>query len=55
MNLKAFPSGLNRRDFVKRGSAAVVGGLVASQLPLSASAYVRGVLEEQLEIMMQTS
>ncbi|MEM1094766.1 MAG: Gfo/Idh/MocA family oxidoreductase [Bacteroidota bacterium] len=42
MNLKAFPGGLNRRDFVKRGSAAVVGGLVASQLPLSASAYVRG-------------
>ncbi|MEM6648165.1 MAG: Gfo/Idh/MocA family oxidoreductase [Bacteroidota bacterium] len=40
--MKAFPSGLNRRDFVKRGSAAVVGGLVASQLPLSASAYVRG-------------
>ncbi|MCB0841547.1 MAG: dehydrogenase, partial [Bacteroidetes bacterium] len=34
-------SQINRRDFVK-SSAVVMGGLMASQLPLSASAYVTG-------------
>ena len=34
-------SQINRRDFVK-SSAVVMGGLMASQLPLSASAYITG-------------
>ena len=33
------PDALNRRDFVKSTSAAVVGSLVASRFPLTASAY----------------
>ena len=32
------PSAVSRRDFVK-GTAAVVGSLMASQFPLTASAY----------------
>jgi myo-inositol 2-dehydrogenase/D-chiro-inositol 1-dehydrogenase len=38
MDTKAL-SNFNRRDFVKSGTAAVVGSLVAGQFPLSASAY----------------
>ncbi|MDE2995934.1 MAG: Gfo/Idh/MocA family oxidoreductase [Bacteroidota bacterium] len=33
------PIGVSRRDFLKGGSAAVVGSVVASQFPLSANAY----------------
>ena len=32
-------SKISRRDFTKRGTAAVVGGVLASQFPMSASAY----------------
>ncbi|MDX1428869.1 MAG: Gfo/Idh/MocA family oxidoreductase [Rhodothermales bacterium] len=38
-NKKKGRSGVNRRDFVKSGSAAVVGSLLAGRYPLSASAY----------------
>ena len=30
---------ISRRDFARRGTAAVVGGVLASHFPLSASAY----------------
>ena len=37
--MSRFPNGVSRRDFLKGGSAAVVGSVVASHFPISASAY----------------
>lgn len=37
--MKSKYSSLTRRDFMKGGSAAVVGTVVASQFPMAANAY----------------